>query len=276
MNAAKKKENELKSRILMEHSMQMHVPFNCSDERHCNKKSKTVAPGPGTYIDINNPNNSSICKSLNKIKEDRSLAESQGVKLGAFGTTCGRFDKSWIDPKDGPGPGFYEKAAEHSEQPTAMSDNMSAKGRTLGRSKTLSTAEYEKRMPNSTFRSTTDRFNLVYSSQAPNVRILKQKNSKGVTKMVMRDPDHKGLEIDSKMVIGVENKVTYLDNEKSWTAQQRARDLEVMGGKRVGFEATSPRFNINQAFFGTSLKVDQPGPGQYPIGAFTQKCQQRP
>lgn len=76
VNATKKKENELKSRILMEHSAQMHVPFNCSDERTCNKKTKTVAPGPGTYIDINNPNNSSICKSLNKIKEDRSLAES--------------------------------------------------------------------------------------------------------------------------------------------------------------------------------------------------------
>jgi len=35
----------------------------------------------------------------------------------------------------------------------------------------------------------------------------------------MRDPDHKGLEVDSKMVIGAENKVTYLDNEKSWTGQ---------------------------------------------------------
>lgn len=154
-----------------------------------------------------------------------------------------RFEKSWMDPKDGPGPGFYEKETEAESE--AMTENMSIKGRTLGRSKTLSTTEYEKRMPNSTFRSTTDRFNLVYSSQAPNVRILKQKNSKGTTKLVMRDPDHKGLEVDSKMVIGVENKVTYLDNEKSWTAQQRAKDLELMAGKRVGFEATSPRFNIN-------------------------------
>jgi len=74
--------------------------------------------------------------------------------------------------------------------------------------------------------------------------------------MVMRDPEHKGLEVDSKMVIGVENKVTYLDNEKSWTQQQRARDHEIMSGKRVGFEATSPRFNINQCFYGTSLKID--------------------
>ena len=157
----------------MEHSMQMHVPFNCSDERGCNKKSKSVAPGPGTYIDIMNPNNSSICKSLNKIKEDRSLAESQGVKLGAFGTTCNRFEKSWCSPEDGVGPGFYEKETETEAQTIMSLDSMSVKGRNLARSKTLTTNEYEKRMPNSTFRSTTDRFSLQYSKASPNVRILK-------------------------------------------------------------------------------------------------------
>ena len=167
----KKKENEVKNRILWEHSMQMHVPFNTSDERGCNKKTKTAAPGPGTYIDINNPNNSSICKSLNKIKEDRTLAESQGVKLGAFGTTTGRFTKSWMNPKEGPGPGFYEEETNGGD--TNVSDNMSIKGRTLSRARTLSTAEAEKRMPNMTFRSNVDRFELCYSAAAPNVRILK-------------------------------------------------------------------------------------------------------
>lgn len=63
------------------------VPFGASDERPCNKGIKAPNPGPGTYIDINNPSHSSICKSLNKIQEDRTLAESQGVKLGAFGST---------------------------------------------------------------------------------------------------------------------------------------------------------------------------------------------
>lgn len=86
----------------------VHVPFGGSDERPCNKKVRNANPGPGTYIDINNPMNSSICKSLNKIKEDRSLAESQGVKLGAFGTTSRRFEKGWLAPKDGPAPGQYE------------------------------------------------------------------------------------------------------------------------------------------------------------------------
>jgi hypothetical protein len=64
------------------------------------------------------------------------------------------------------------------------------------------------------------------------------------------------MDIDNKVVFGVENKITYLDNEKSWTQQTRAKDLELMAGKRVGFEATSPRFNINQVFFGQSLKID--------------------
>lgn len=66
----------------------------------------------------------------------------------------------------------------------------------------------------------------------------------------MRDPNNQKLEVDSKVVFGVENKITYMDNEKSWTKQMRARDLEAMSGKRVGFEATSPRFNMNQVFYG--------------------------
>jgi len=44
-----------------------------------------------------------------------------------------------------------------------------------------------------------------------------------------------------------------------------------MAGKRVGFEATSPRFNINQVFFGQSLKIDQPGPGNYPLKDFVEE-----
>lgn len=91
---------------------------------------------------------------------------------------------------------------------------------------------------------------------------------KGATRMIMRDNQNKDknfMDIDNKVVFGHENKVTYLDNEASWTQQTRARDLEIMAGKRVGFEATSPRFNINQVFFGQSLKIDQPGPGNYPV-----------
>lgn len=79
-----KKKNDMRSKILMEEAV--HIPFNSSNERECNKKIKNIIPGPGSYIDINNPQNSAIGKSLLKFREDRSFAESQGVKLGAFGS----------------------------------------------------------------------------------------------------------------------------------------------------------------------------------------------
>ena len=92
-----------------------------------------------------------------------------------------------MDPKEGPGPGFYEEETAGPDANTNVSDNMSVKGRTLSRARTLSTAEAEKRMPNMTFKSNIDRFALVYSSAAPNVRILKSKK-KGTT-MIMREPN---------------------------------------------------------------------------------------
>jgi len=110
--------------------------------------------------------------------------------LGAFGTgTNDRFFKSWLGPKEGPGPGFYEEVTDGPNAETNASENMSVKGRTLSRARTLSTAEAEKRMPNMTFRSNVDRFSLVYSSAAPNVRILKCK--KRGTTMIMRDPNNR-------------------------------------------------------------------------------------
>ena len=105
----KKKGEDIKSKLLVEESVS--VAFNQTAERECNKKIKHPIPGPGTYIDINNPNNSSICKSLNKIKEDRTLAESQGVKLGVFGSTTAKFDKSWLATKDTPDAGQYDIAS---------------------------------------------------------------------------------------------------------------------------------------------------------------------
>ena len=103
----KKKGEDIKSRLLQEETVQ--VAFNQQEERDCNKDVKAPNPGPGSYIDINNPNNSSICKSLAKIKEDRTLAESQGVKLGVFGSNTSRFENSWMEVRtDNPGPGTYD------------------------------------------------------------------------------------------------------------------------------------------------------------------------
>jgi hypothetical protein len=63
--------------------------------------------------------------------------------------------------------------------------------------------------------------------------------------VIQRGAGDQKLEVDNKVVFGADQKITYLDKERSWTNQVRAKDLEVMAGKRVGFEATSPRFNMN-------------------------------
>jgi hypothetical protein len=89
----------------------VHVPFNSSDARDFNKKTnKQVAPGPGAYIDINNPQHSSVTKPLLKFSSDRTFAEAHGIKLGAFGSNTKRFDNKLYGIKEVPGPGAYNYA----------------------------------------------------------------------------------------------------------------------------------------------------------------------
>jgi hypothetical protein len=61
-------------------------------------KVRADEPGPGQYIDMANPKNSSVCKNLLKLAADRSYAEANGVKIGPFGTSAKRFEKSPFDP----------------------------------------------------------------------------------------------------------------------------------------------------------------------------------
>ncbi len=67
--------------------------------------NKGINPGPGTYIDINNPQYSSVAKPLLKFSSDRTFAEAHGIKLGAFGSNTKRLEPGVFKPKDGPGPG---------------------------------------------------------------------------------------------------------------------------------------------------------------------------
>lgn len=164
----KKKGDDIKTRLLDAETVS--VAFGQTAERDCNRKTKSLNPGPGTYIDINNPNNSSICKSLNKIKEDRTLAESQGVKVGIFGSTATRFNKGWNEPKLGPGPGQYDTNSLMTK-PT-MDQTIKAKPVTSQSNRVDTTLALEKKKPDSIFKSTTNRFDLCYSAKTPGIRIL--------------------------------------------------------------------------------------------------------
>ena len=57
-----KKKDDIKQRLLQEETVT--VPFGASDDRLCNKPVKAANPGPGSYIDVNNPISSRVCKSL--------------------------------------------------------------------------------------------------------------------------------------------------------------------------------------------------------------------
>jgi hypothetical protein len=173
------------------------VPFGKSDERDCLKATKAPNPGPGTYIDINNPNNSSICKSLNKIQEDRTLAESQGVRLGAFGSTTERIDY-WQEPKVGPSPGQYDDNLNLAEKTCDLA--------VLGKapkSRVETSEAADRRKPNSVFNSTSNRFNLTYSAKNPGVRLLTG-NGYPRKKIVTQTNDKKMVYEDQK-TMGIEN-----------------------------------------------------------------------
>lgn len=103
-----KKKDDIKTRLLVEETV--HVPFGSSEERGCMKKTvvKQPVPGPGSYIDINNPLFSSVSKPLLKFSSDRTFAEAHGIKLGAFGTNSKRFEKGVFEGKVGPAPGQYD------------------------------------------------------------------------------------------------------------------------------------------------------------------------
>ena len=73
----------------------MKPPFNSNLERDCNKSiNNTLTVGPGAYIDITNPVNSSFSKTLLKLKTDRVLSNAYGFESKPFGTSSERFKLS--------------------------------------------------------------------------------------------------------------------------------------------------------------------------------------
>jgi hypothetical protein len=105
------------------------------------------------------------------------------------------------------------------------------------------------------FKSTTDRFSKIDAMQ-PNIRILDsstasnklRKGSTTVThhsknSLTMTNFNHSGGSNGLKMGSG--GVVSYLHSGPQWTHKMRSTDYEMFAGKKVGFDATSPRFNYN-------------------------------
>ena len=83
----------------------------------------------------------------------------------------------------------------------------------------------------------------------PTVRILKSQGGKRA-KIVAQSEQGKHV-YDKEAVFGIENQVTCIKDPDVWRERRTgASDYESVAGKRVGFDATSPRFNYNQVFYG--------------------------
>lgn len=152
----------------------MHAAFNSSDERTVNKKVKAPNPGPGTYIDINNPLHCCLkTQASTWNKEDRSQQEEQGIKLGPFGSNSYRFFKSWMDPRDGgrPDPGQYIGDLVKIQKAEKNKYDLAIEGKSTASTRAFTAAEKERSKPNSIFQSTTDRFNSLEKTH-PNVVLL--------------------------------------------------------------------------------------------------------
>lgn len=254
-----KKKDEIKSKIMMDEAV--HAAFNSSEVRDTNKKIKSLNPGPGTYINIANPNHCSI-KVTDKNLEDRSEQELQGIKLGPFGSNNQRFFNSWLKPKEGPDPGAYIGHLVKVQKAQKNKNDMAIEGKSTVSTRAFTAAEKERTKPNSVFMSTTERFNVLENNN-PNVRLLQSEKAQ------------RGLSEDSKFqvslykgqgnIVRAQDKVQYdfKDTRNQWTKKERAGDYEMFSGKNIGFDQTSPRLQYNQVFYGHSLKFEVPGPGQY-------------
>lgn len=143
-----------------------------------------------------------------------------------------------------PGPGTYEKK-----------ENMNTSN-DLGR-----VEEYPNpKAQNVFFKSTTDRF-IKIDNKNPNIRIVDSANPQrkgSLTNKSALNISGVSTRIGTQGSAGV---VSYLHKGPNWTRQMRATDYEAFAGKRVGFDATSPRFTYNNVFYGQSLKFEVPGPG---------------
>mmetsp|Transcript_9990 Transcript_9990/g.15112 ORF Transcript_9990/g.15112 Transcript_9990/m.15112 type:complete len:229 (+) Transcript_9990:942-1628(+) len=167
-----KKKNGVKDRIVMEETV--HCAFASSEERTVNRKVKAPNPGPGSYIDINNPLHCSLKSQPSAwAKEDRAQQEEQGIKIGPFGTVTHRFFRSWLEPREGPDPGQYVKSLVNVSKANKGKLDLAIEGKSNASTRALTAAEKERSKPNSIFLSTTDRFNNLEKSN-PTVRILKQ------------------------------------------------------------------------------------------------------
>jgi len=91
--------------------------------------------------------------------------------MGPFGSNTHRFQRSWLDAKDGPDPGQYIGELVKVNKQAKGKFDLAIEGKSTNSTRAFTAAEKERSKANSIFMSTTERFNHLEKSH-PNVRIL--------------------------------------------------------------------------------------------------------
>jgi hypothetical protein len=100
-------------RKIIDKSVLKSAPFNIQASRNFEYASKTLGPGPGSYIDINNPKYSSV---LHKHTENIQSTSTKKTNLQSnFGSSIDRFNNpDYKKSVETPGPGAYTNFKEDS------------------------------------------------------------------------------------------------------------------------------------------------------------------
>ena len=163
--------------------------------------------------------------------------------MGPFGSNTHRFQRSWLDAKDGPDPGQYIGELVKVNKMAKGKFDLAIEGKSTNSTRAFTAAEKERSKANSIFMSTTNRFNNLEKTH-PNVRIL---NPEKANSVVDDSKVQNSLMKGNKNVVKANEKCQYdfKDSRTNWASKGRAPDYEVFSGKNIGFDQTSPRFNYN-------------------------------
>lgn len=204
--------------------MAVKIPFNSSTTRENSSKAEYQIPGPGHYIDINNPIHSSVTRGILKFATDRGIMEAQGLASGPFGSTEKRFKDASYGNQDFPGPGSYIEDNSKKEEIDKIYEKI-AKPRCNSQS--------------SMFSSKTDRF-ISNGVGDPFIHVV-GKSNKNAGKTQMRKTAYE-----------------YSDGKEQWIKQTRSPYYEKNNPGKIGFNSTDLRWKSQK-----QINNKSPGPGSY-------------
>ena len=209
------------------------VPFNTSSKREEPGKGKDKQPGPGAYIDIGNPVNSSVMKGFLKFASDRVIMEAQGIISGPFGSTEKRFKGTYPNEKVlSPGPGDYPKEEEKKDDLEKIYERIAKPG---ANSKS------------SMFSSKTDRFRATVNGD-PFIQVVGK--------------------IENQYKFQPEFKVQSFSNEYQ-PMKQASPYYSWVNGTKVSFNSTAPRWKTHRI---VCVKSPGPGQYSIPREMMGRRC----